>query len=69
MSDKASQITGALQENLLTLLCFDDNQCKLIRYAINSKDVFESSLFREVAGHAISFIDTFGTAIKDHLPD
>jgi hypothetical protein len=69
MADKGSQITGALQENLLTLLCFDDNHCKLIRYAISSKDVFESSLFREVAGHAISFIDTFGTAIKDHLPD
>lgn len=69
MSDTSTRITGALQENLLTLLCFDDANCKLVRHAIGTKDIFESSLFREVAGHAIEFVDLFGTAIKDHLPD
>lgn len=62
------RLSGALQENILTLLCFDDVNCKLIRAAV-SPQLFESSVFREVAGHAIDFIDQFGEAIKDHLPD
>lgn len=62
------RLSGALQENILTLLCFDDNACKLIRSAVTPK-LFESAVFREVATHAIDFIDQFGTAIKEHLPD
>ncbi len=62
------RLSGALQENILTLLCFDDINCRLIRAAV-SPQLFESSVFREVAGHAIDFIDQFGEAIKDHLPD
>lgn len=62
------RISGSLQENLLTLLCFDDRNCKLARAAITPQ-LFESSVFREVAGHAIDFIDQYGEAIKDHLPD
>lgn len=62
------RLSGALQENLLTLLCFDDRNCKLIRAAVTPQ-LFESSVFKEVAGHAIDFIDQFGEAIKDHLPD
>lgn len=62
------RLSGALQENILTLLCFDDHHCKLIRAAV-SPQLFESSVFREVAGSAIDFIDQFGEAIKDHLPD
>ena len=62
------RLSGALQENILTLLCFDDEHCKLVRAAV-SPQLFESSVFREVAGYAIDFIDQFGEAIKDHLPD
>ena len=62
------RLSGALQENILTLLCFDDVNCKLVRAAV-SPQLFESSVFREVAGHAIDFIDQYGEAIKDHLPD
>lgn len=62
------RISGALQENILTLLCFDDKNCKLARSAVTPQ-LFESSVFREVAGHAIDFIDQYGEAIKDHLPD
>lgn len=61
-------MSGALQENLLTLLCFDDSCCKLIRAAVTPQ-LFESSVFREVAGVAISFIDQYGEAVKEHLPD
>lgn len=64
----AERISGSLQENLLTLLCFDDVNCKMARGAITPQ-LFESSVYREIASHAIDFIDTFGEAIKDHLPD
>lgn len=62
------RLSGALQENILSLLCFDDLNCKLVRAAV-SPQLFESSVFREVAKHAIDFIDQYGEAIKDHLPD
>lgn len=65
---KEEKLSGALQENLLTLLCHDDSSAKLIRLAV-SPQLFESAVFREVAGHAIDFIDQFGEAIKEHLPD
>lgn len=62
------RISAALAENVLTTLCFDDTNCKLVRAAVTPQ-LFESSVFREIAGHAIDFIDSFGQAIKDHLPD
>ena len=62
------RLSGALQENILSLLCFDDKNCKMVRHAVTPQ-LFESSVFREVAGHALDFIDAYGEAIKDHLPD
>lgn len=62
------RISGALQENLLVLLCFDDAHCKIIRGAL-TPHLFESSVYREVAGIAIDFIDQYGEAVKEHLPD
>lgn len=62
------RLSGALQENLLTLLCFDDTNCKIVRAALTPQ-LFESSVFREIAGHAIDFIDQYGETVKDHLPD
>lgn len=63
-----ARISGALQENILTALCFDDQNAKLIRAGV-SPQLFESAVFREVAGAAIDFIDQYGEPIKDHLPD
>lgn len=68
MPAQEERLSGALQENLLTMLCFDDAHCRIIRGALTPQ-LFESSVFREVAGHAIDFIDQYGEAIKDHLPD
>jgi replicative DNA helicase len=62
------RLSGALQENILTLLVFDDVNAKMVRAALTPQ-LFESSVFREIAGHAIDFIDQFGETIKDHLPD
>lgn len=66
MSD--DRLSGTQQENLLTLLCFDDAHCKIARAALTPQ-LFDSSIFREVAGIAIDFIDQYGEAVKEHLPD
>lgn len=68
MALEQERISGALQENILTVLCFDDGACKMVRAAVTPQ-LFESSVFKEVAGHAIDFIDQYGKAIGDHLPD
>ncbi len=68
MKDDDKRLSGALQENILTLLCFDDKNCKVLRAGLTPQ-LFESSVFREVAGHAINFIDQYGETVKDHLPD
>lgn len=68
MPQQEERLSGALQENLLTALCFDDEHCKLIRAAI-TPNLFDSAPFREVAGAAIDFIDQYDEAIKEHLPD
>lgn len=62
------RISGALQENLLTLLCFDNENCKIVRAALTPQH-FESAVFREVAGIAIDFIDQYGETVGEHLPD
>lgn len=62
------RLSGSLQENVLTVLCFDDARCKQIRAALTHK-TFENAVYREVAGAAIDFIDAYGEAIKEHLPD
>jgi hypothetical protein len=66
--DDRQRLSGSLQENVLTVLCFDDTYCSTIRAAVTVR-TFESAVFREVAGAAIDYIDIYGEAIKDHLPD
>lgn len=62
------KLSGATAENVLTLLCFSDEYATLIRHAI-TPNLFESAVFRDIAGHAIDFIDQFKAAIKEHLAD
>lgn len=66
--DNDSRLSGSLQENVLTVLCFSDEHCKQVRAAVTHR-TFESAVYREVAGAAIDFIDQYGEAIKEHLPD
>lgn len=63
------RLSGALQENILTVLCFDKQNCQVVRAAIGDHRTFESSVFREVARHAIDFVDQYHEPIGDHLPD
>jgi replicative DNA helicase len=50
------------------VLCFDDKFCKLVCASVSPK-LFESTVFREVAGHAMDYIEQYGEPIKEHLPD
>lgn len=63
------RLSGSLQENLLTLLCFDAENAKVARGAVTPQ-LFEGAVFREIAGVAIDFLDQFGgEPIKEHLAD
>lgn len=65
---KDELLSGALQENILTLLVFDDTFCPIVRNTV-SPNLFESAIFREIASHAIDYFDQFKVAIKEHLAD
>lgn len=62
------RLSGALQENILVLLCFDAENCVLVRSALTPQ-LFESAIYREVAGIAIDFIDQYKEPVGEHLPD
>jgi replicative DNA helicase len=66
--DNDERLSGTLQENILSVLCFDDKFCKLVCATVSPK-LFESTVFREVAGHAMDYIEQYGEPIKEHLPD
>jgi replicative DNA helicase len=62
------QIAGALQENILTLLVYDDASCGII---VNVVEVglFESDFFKEIAKLSFDYYRQFGSAPKDHIAD
>lgn len=62
------RISGALQENILTLACWDAQSAPIIRGMI-SPNLFDNSIYRDVLAHAWDFLDQFGQPIGDHLPD
>lgn len=69
MADKyLERMSGALQENVLTLLCFDTEAARLIRLMVDV-ELFETRVYQDIASHAIAFLDQYGDAIKEHLPD
>ena len=65
MDDAA--LSNILQENLLTLLCFDDKHAVIIRGLVEA-DLFEG-YYREIARSVYVYIDTQKKAPKDHLAD
>lgn len=62
------RMSGALQENVLTLLCYDREAALLIRSTVEPS-LFESSVYQEIASAAISFVDLYREPVGDHLPD
>lgn len=61
-------LTGALQENVLTLLCFDKHGAAVISGTIDV-DLFESSVYRNIAKAAAGYYRKYKKAAADHLPD
>lgn len=57
----------ALQENLITLLCYDDDRAKLIRNTVDV-NLFEG-IFREFARRIYAYLDKFSKPPKDHIAD
>jgi len=62
------KVTGALQENILTLLCFDTEACPPIIAAVDT-ELFESKIYRNIADRAITYFRKYKSAAGDHLPD
>src|SRR3990167_4135114 len=60
-------LSNILQENLLTLLCFDDQRSLIIRGVVEP-GLFEGH-YREIAKAVYIYIDEQREAPKEHLPD
>lgn len=59
--------TKFLQENLLTLLCYDADSARIIRNAI-SLDLYDG-IYRELASKLHGYIDQYNEPPKDHVAD
>jgi replicative DNA helicase len=65
MSDELSNST---QENILTLLCFDDESAPIITSNIDS-GLFSNTFYRNIARRAINFYKEFSKTPKIHIAD
>lgn len=62
------KITGALQDNVLTALCFSDKHAVLLTEMVEV-ELFESSIYQRIAEVAIGYIRRYKKPPKTHLPD
>lgn len=63
-----TKLTGALQENVLTLLAFDTKAIPSLLAAIEP-ELFESAIYRDIADKAITYYRKYKKAPAEHLPD
>jgi replicative DNA helicase len=63
-----NKLTGSLQENILSLLCFDTESAMTIRGVI-TPELFESHVYRDIATRAVSHMEQFNSCPGNHLPD
>ena len=61
-------LSGSLQENALTLLCFSDKYHSLVRSSV-PVELFSTFLYRDVVARVHVYIDQFKKPPKAHLPD
>lgn len=62
------RLSGAMQENLLTLLCFDKEAAPIIHNMVEV-GLYSTDVFRDIAYEAGTFYETFGVPVEGHLPD
>ena len=67
--NKGRKIDGALQENILTLLCFGSKDSIDEIIATVPVSLFESDVYRTIAGRAINYYRKYDEAAGDHLAD
>jgi replicative DNA helicase len=59
---------SSLQENVLTLLCFDLESANTIRGYV-TPDLFEGDIYQTIVTAALDFLDKYKDVPGDHLPD
>lgn len=64
----ADKLSGALQENLLTLLCFSDTSSQLVRNSVEP-ELFTSQVYRDILERVYDYLDRFKRPPKEHLAD
>lgn len=61
-------LSGSLQENILVLMCFDGEALPVLANSV-PVDLFDSSIYREIATQALNYYHEFKKPINEHLPD
>lgn len=68
MEATKDQLSGSMQENALTLLCFSERYHGLVRNAVEAA-LFSTFLYRDVVTRVHAYIDQFHKPPRLHLPD
>ena len=63
-----NELKGSLQENLITLVAHSDKHCRSVVDSVPLK-LWSNEAMREIAVAVYAFIEEYGRAPKDHLPD
>jgi len=63
----AERLSASLQENLLTLLCFNKDAAKIIAGAVEA--VYFDPLYRDVATRAIDYLKQYKEPAGEHIAD
>lgn len=61
-------ISGSMQENILTLMAWDNQACGIIKSSVDIQ-LFESKMHREIAHHCVDYHNKFNKSPGEHLPD
>ena len=61
-------LSAAQQENVLAVLCFNEEHAKLVRNAIDVQ-LFDNAVYRDIAKQASDYLDRYGTAPGEHIAD
>lgn len=62
------QLTGSLQENVLTLVASSDEFCKLVILNV-PLELYSNKIMRDLATQVYNYVHLYGVAPKEHLVD
>jgi hypothetical protein len=65
-----SQLTGSLEENILTLLCWNEQFASSVQAQLESNPgVFSTRAYQEIAAVAFEHLDTYKIPPREHISD